>query len=272
MNKLSAVICSTFRQEIDYLLPFMRREINTCSNSNCKPIFVLIFEMIEEKKAKCLNAILEKDYTKDQFKILINKEGKGFSSCLNYGILQMKVKYIFRLDTDDTSLPSRYDHQINLLEKNQMYLCYSDTYDYLSKNIIRYPSPKLVKSALIFGINPIPHITVCFNRAIFLSRVGIYNESLTHSEDFDLWTRYIISQGTKKIIKAKAPLVGYQTKESYKKSNKSALVQILIRLKYLRKTAFIIILSIGILPNLLRLIIPQKSLWLKYFIQKFGRN
>ena len=115
MNKLSAVICS--RQEIDYLLPFMRREINTCSNSNCKPIF----ELIEEEQAK-------------------------------------------------------------------------------------------------------------------------------------------------------APLVRYQTKDSYKKSNKSALVQILIRLKYLRKTAFIIILSIGILPNLLRLIIPQKLLWLKYFIQKFGRN
>ena len=61
MNKLSAVICSTFRQEIDYLLPFMRREINTCSNSN----FKTIFEIIEEEKAK---ASLVRYQTKEFYK------------------------------------------------------------------------------------------------------------------------------------------------------------------------------------------------------------
>ena len=212
MKKISSeIIVTTFNQSDYYLRDFMEREIKTCFKSYHKPLITLIFERNEIQKANNLDSFLSPKYSKEQYKILINNKGRGFPSCLNFGILNSKSKYIFRLDTDDHSHESRYDKQIEILERNKAFICYSDIFEKETNKKITFPNINLLYLFVMIGLNPIPHISVCFNRNYILKNFGLYDEDLKRSEDFNLWIRALIIKGKDVFIKAEQPLVYYST-------------------------------------------------------------
>lgn len=57
----------------------------------------------------------------------------GVSAARNTGINKSKGKYISFLDSDDTLLPNKISHQVNLITKNNADICYGK---------VRYQSPK----------------------------------------------------------------------------------------------------------------------------------
>ena len=52
--------------------------------------------------------------------LLINNDGKGFASCLNYGIQNTNSEFIFRLDTDDRTNPKRIINQLEIMESQDI--------------------------------------------------------------------------------------------------------------------------------------------------------
>ena len=218
---------------------------------------ILTFEESESEKAEFVKGIFKNFILSKKLKILVNKDGRGFTSCLNYGIINSSADYIFRIDTDDKSIESRYDYQINLLYKNKKLLCYSDLIDSKKNIIIRYPDIKKFHFFILLGMNPIPHVSICMKRNVFNNKFGFYNEKLLKSEDFELWIRFLEYHGLNGILKCDRPVTFYNTVGSYEKSRKSAISQIKIRILNLKSLKLGFVLVCGILPNLLRIAFPK---------------
>ncbi len=123
----------------------------------------------------------------------ISQENKGLGATLNVGISLAKGTYIARQDQDDISLPHRFKHQIDFLEKHQEVVLLgthariftdSDQHFGFHKHC---SDPALLKFDLLFD-NPFVHSSVMFKREI-IDAVGNYKSDRDLYEDFDLWSR-----------------------------------------------------------------------------------
>lgn len=129
--------------------------------------------------------------------IAIHQENRGLSAARNTGIKASQGKYIAFLDDDDRWLPEKLAKQIPILEtKPKVGLVFSDTFavdnqdKVLGKSSESNPQPKVKVSWTLFEQNFIPVVTVVLRRAC-LDEVGLFDESLTACEDYDLWLRII---------------------------------------------------------------------------------
>ncbi len=268
-KKKGSIVCTTFNQNIKEITSFLLYELDSCEKCKHNIDLIIIFEKEENTKAEKISAYLKKFIISKKLKIFVNFEGRGFSSCLNYGIQKSDSKYIFRLDTDDRSCKNRYDYQINLMEKCKHNICYSDLINLNTEKVIKYPSPKMLKIYILLGMNPLPHVSICLNKDFFMNKIGLYNDKLSRSEDFDLWLRYISENGIDGIIKCPTALTYYNIKGSFEKSRESSLSQIKIRIKSFRNNNLKLISILGILPNLIRLIFPKFIIYVKHAISKY---
>ena len=262
MKEYDAIILSsTFNQEVALLKNFLFHlvEISKKTNQIYQILPVLVLEKSEEDKALKLLKLLEEFGIKDNVKILINENGIGFSSCLNYGINNTNSKYIFRLDTDDRCLPKRLVKQLKIMENQNLDFSNGYMYDE-NKKILKYPLNKLnIISHIALGMNPIAHPTICIRRSILKIN---YNEKLQRAEDFDLWIIFLISKDINWQC-IKEPLVVYNTYNARNKDKQNALAQIYLRLKYSSKLIIIsLALILGIFPNLIRFF-TAKNLFLQ---------
>ena len=127
--------------------------------------------------------------------ISVEKENGGVASALNEGIRLMKGEYFSWLSHDDRYEPSKVEKQIQFLNKlkDPLAICYSDfvSIDQTGKsiclNILGEIPPKKMLWRLLTdnGIHGcsllIPHIA--------FQKVGLFDETLFHTQDFDMWLR-----------------------------------------------------------------------------------
>ena len=253
------ILSSTFREKEKQLIKFLYHLCKECKSVEnfYRVIPVLVFEETELEKFKNIKQFFKKGYHNIFPKILINKNSKGFSACLNYGINKTNSNFILRIDTDDKCFRERIFDQINAMYKYDLDICSSYMKDERG-NILKYPTSLnslLMMTAL--GSNPIAHPSVCLRRTTLLNT---YDEKLLFCEDFDLWMRLFLSKNLKfKCLKK--PLVKYNLKNAYLKDNKNAITQLKIRVRILiRITKLTFPIFFGIFPNILRIIL--RSNWL----------
>ena len=265
-KKYSAIILSTsYGEDEQLLIEYLKHLLEICKSlkKQFSILPVLVFEKIEEKKKIFIEKQIEIEKTEIKPLILVNTEGKGHSSCLNFGIKNTNSKYIFRLDTDDKTNAQRIINQLEIMESKAIDIC-SGYMEDQNGQILKYPS-KIFGMGLMMalGTNPIAHPTVCIKReSLFLS----YNEDLSKCEDFDLWIK-LFMLGSRKIKVFKKPLTSYNTYRSFKKDKANAITQLKIRFKYIKKYSLLsIILFIGLIPNIFRIILPFN--FLLYFRRK----
>ena len=247
------ILSSTFGENQDYILSFLKHLSEICSlvKDRLSIVPVLVFEESEnEKRISIQDKILSENLQVLPI-LLSNISGKGFASCLNYGIKKTNSKYIFRLDTDDRTNTERLIDQIEIMNSQNIDISCGYMEDQ-NKNILRYPSSlKAIAIMVAFGTNPIAHPTVCIKRE---SLYSLYDETLSRCEDFDLWLRFFLSRSLSFRV-LKHPITKYDTSRSFQKDKENALTQIKIRVKYIRKLFIIlIVLLLGLFPNLLRLV------------------
>jgi len=232
-NSYAIILSSTFGEEEDLILSYLRHVSEICSvvRANYSIVPVLVFEKVEDEKRIYITKklVAEKFYVSPI--LLTNKSGKGFSSCLNYGIKKTKSKYIFRLDTDDKTTPQRLIAQIEIMDSQKLDMTCGYMKDHNNK-LLKYPSTrKGIAIMAALGTNPIAHPTVCISRE---SLYFLYDESLSRCEDFDLWLRFFLSSSFN-IKVLKNPITKYSVSRSFLKDKDNALNQIKIRLKYIKR-------------------------------------
>ena len=255
-----ALLASTFGEPIEDIAKFARCHLILCKESNTDAILIIAFEKVEEHKAiKILNTVKEWGL-EHYYQHVINRKGKGFPSCLNLAIKEIKAQYYMRIDTDDRCLPERLDDQYMYTLRTRSDI----TYGWMNaKNgkLMKYPKSKFGLWVLIAcGLNPIPHPTVCFNRKIILD-LGGYNEKLRRSEDFELWLRVLKSEGIK-LGCITRPLIEYNLKGAEDKDKENAAAQIRIRIRNVDCSIKTLPIITGIAVNIVRLAMP-KGLLLK---------
>jgi glycosyltransferase involved in cell wall biosynthesis len=134
--------------------------------------------------------IIEKYRNIDNRIVLISRENKGLVVSLNELIEESRGKYIARMDSDDISLPYRFESQLNKMSKG---------YDLVGGGIIKfgdegfifmeYPSYLLKILIAFIRSNPFAHPAVMYSRDIVVSLGGYHH--VDHAEDLDLWIRFL---------------------------------------------------------------------------------
>lgn len=122
-------------------------------------------------------------------------ENKGLGIALQIGLNYVNTEYVGRMDTDDISVPSRFEEQVKFLNENQQY-------DIVGSNVIEFHSGKSNKSVLrrvpetnesIINFaklrSPFNHPSVMFRKGSVL-KAGSYLR-MDSFEDYYLWLRMI---------------------------------------------------------------------------------
>lgn len=244
------ILSSTYGEEIEFIDDFLKSVLLHCIKVKkyylVKP--VLVFELEEIQKFRKIEEIYSQQILEIKPIFLINSYGKGFPSCLNYGITNTNSEFILRIDTDDRLEEDRIKKQLDYMKKFSLDMSSGYMKDFSGK-VLRYPNSSLALSLVTsLGACPIAHPTICIRRNIF----NPYNEKLPRCEDVELWIRLFISDGFK-WRGLNSSLTKYNTQRALEKSNENALNQIKIRASYSLRLIFAsIILILGIFPNLIR--------------------
>lgn len=124
------------------------------------------------------------------FLLIFSQINKGVASARNLGISKASFDWICFLDSDDEWLPNKLSAQIAILNKNP-------SIDFLGCNLLHQEyhffwrkSKSLVKVKwweLLLKMHP--QTSTAIIRKSILLEVGMYDETMTHAEDGDLWIR-----------------------------------------------------------------------------------
>ncbi|EMC8780762.1 glycosyltransferase [Providencia rettgeri] len=119
----------------------------------------------------------------------------GLGNALNVGINHCSYDWIFRMDTDDSCLPERFDKQINYINKNPDISLLGSYIEEFNSSMLESLGIKKVPTShneikqYTKRRNPFNHMTVAFRKDVIES-VGGYQHHL-YMEDYNLWIRVI---------------------------------------------------------------------------------
>jgi glycosyltransferase involved in cell wall biosynthesis len=125
-----------------------------------------------------------------------HEKNRGLAAARNIGIRIANGKYIAYLDDDDIFYPSHLDILVNFLESNEFKVAFTEAcraYQtkengkyIISKRDIPYAVDFCEDQILINNMMPV--LCVMHEKSC-LDEVGLFDESLTTHEDWDLWIR-----------------------------------------------------------------------------------
>lgn len=124
---------------------------------------------------------------------LKNEKNLGVAGTLNRGLQVAKGKYIARMDSDDRSVPERFEKQLAYLEENpNAVLCGSRVTiftDAGEQHLALYPTQdRQIRTGLLFGC-PLAHPSVMIRKSVMDEHGLQYEEAFEKVEDYRLWTR-----------------------------------------------------------------------------------
>lgn len=176
------------------------------------------------------SSLVVKSYREDKRIIVLENDNNiGLTKSLNKGLSIAKGKYIARMDSDDISLPNRFEIQFKYLEKHKN-LCGCGSYICVFDNSFRATTgmnfftnnPRVEPIRLLFGNAGIPHPTAMLRKS-FLDENDIkYDERFKKSQDYSLWIDIYKNKGRMGLLKQ--VLLLYRV-SSFQISNKSNLEQ-----------------------------------------------
>jgi glycosyltransferase involved in cell wall biosynthesis len=165
---------------------------------------------------------------------IIRQSNQGPSAARNCGIKMSSGKFIAFLDADDIWLPKKLEMQITFLRNNPLvHLVYCNAYIFKENftwgkthfNFSHPASGKVLNQ--LFLLNFIPLLTVVIRRSI-LNTVGLFDETVIASEDYDLWLR--ICQTTT-IAFINEPLAKYRVSSGQATKQRIKMVENEIKVK-----------------------------------------
>jgi glycosyltransferase involved in cell wall biosynthesis len=120
--------------------------------------------------------------------LLKNGENKGVSASRNKGIEKAEGNFIAFMDSDDISMPQRFEKQLNILQQNEnIIICGSWLKLLTSEKIIRHRERHKDIIARLLLSCPLSLGSVMLKT--FVLNEERFNSNLKYGEDYDFWSR-----------------------------------------------------------------------------------
>jgi glycosyltransferase involved in cell wall biosynthesis len=173
------------------------------------------FIIIDDASDEPTQQILRNYADHKQVKIFRNETRQGLTKNLNTGIMHCKGDYIARMDADDISQPERLQKQAFFLLQNpdiSAVGAFIEFIDETGNNTGTWPDDRKANTkekikALLPWKNCLAHPAMMVRKRVL--QQFPYNETQTHSQDWDLWLR--LSANRKIIDKIPETLLLYRT-------------------------------------------------------------
>lgn len=187
MRDLSVVMATYNENPI-----FLKACIDSILNQTFRNFELIITVEPQEKNMEFLSSVESAD---KRVKILKNATRLGVAGSRNRAILESSGKYIALMDGDDYCAQDRFEKQMNFIDNNpdisvvgsNMYLINENG------NIIgerKYPEMHdKIKRVFLFTMAVANPSIICRRKDI--EEVGLFDETLYKSEDFELWLRFL---------------------------------------------------------------------------------
>ena len=135
-------------------------------------------------------AIIE-SYTDSRIQLIRKEKNTGYTNSLIEGIRMAKGKYIARMDSDDISMPLRFEKQIAFLEANTDYGLVGSFIQTIQQEqgseIWKYPEEDDAIRLFCMVNSPFAHPTVMIRKEVLDENQLMYKAAFEPCEDFKLW-------------------------------------------------------------------------------------
>jgi len=167
--------------------PFLREAIDSILQQTFTDLeFLIINDASTDQSVKIIES-----YQDSRIQMFSNVENIGLTKSLNKGLDLARGKYIARMDADDISLPIRLEKQVAFMESHsEVGLC-GGWFQIMGGSLIKKPETHLEIAVRMLRRNPFGHSTVMIRKSILEEFNLTYNETLTSSQDYELWSRII---------------------------------------------------------------------------------
>lgn len=173
------------------LLVVMLDSLNLQSFTNWELVVLL-----DRDNGSNRNVILE-TITKNQVVFVdVDISVEGFARALNRGVDHCSGKYVARCDDDDSSVPTRFEQQVRILETNPSVAVVTGWAKVVnnrgeSTREIRQPVNSVQLKSALCKANIVPHSATTFRKENFIN-CGGYLVGMDGCEDYELWLRMAI--------------------------------------------------------------------------------
>lgn len=150
---------------------------------------VIINDGSTDNSEQLILDFIEKHKEQD-FKYIFKSNG-GVSSARNLGIHTAKYEWVAFLDSDDTWLPNKLAEQFNIINNSSFNIDFlgcarnGEVLSILGKTINKLHKARAIELL----VKMFPQTSTAIVKKSVLLQVGCYDETMTHSEDGDLWIR-----------------------------------------------------------------------------------
>jgi glycosyltransferase involved in cell wall biosynthesis len=189
----------THQQSISFsiIIPLFNKEHSICSTINSVLSQTYSeFEIIIVNDGSTDNSLEKAQSINDERIRIFSKKNGGVSSARNFGINNAINEYVVFLDADDIWLPFCLEEFINLIRNFHLAKVFSTNFNMTGKrlkgsNRNYYIDDYYYSSAFFlakWSIQMMVTGCVCIDKKVF-EEVGMFDETITHGEDLDLWER-----------------------------------------------------------------------------------
>ncbi|MCM3785863.1 glycosyltransferase [Neobacillus mesonae] len=128
----------------------------------------------------------------------LGKQNGGTATALNHGIRYASGEYIVWLSSDDMLYPEKVAMQVGMMQELGASISHTN-FNYINEHgvVTQFragPSPMSRQEMLRFFLlgNPVNGCTVMIHKSVFTT-VGLFDESLPYTHDYDLWYRVLLA-------------------------------------------------------------------------------
>lgn len=176
-----------------YNCPYIDQAVRSALEQSYSPIEIIVVDDGSTQFADRL----------DPYRPYIHYLGKangGTATALNHGIRFAAGEYVAWLSSDDLFYQDKINNQVLFMQQHNAYISHSN-FNYIDaySNITHFSVAPLsvLQNKVDFyrcflNANPVNGCTVMFRKEIF-NHIGLFDENLPYTHDFDLWNRVIQS-------------------------------------------------------------------------------
>ena len=191
------------------------------------------------------------------FKTYSMEKNSGLGKALEYGVMKCTYDWIARMDSDDISIPDRFEKQVEFLKQHKNIDVLGSNITEFGENpedvvaIKRMPNTHADIRAMLRRRTPICHVTAFIRKEKLLAAGGY--QDLPYVEDYYLWARMFVNSSQFASVDESLVLVRVGNGMLARRGNKQQILSWKILNDYMYKNGLVSYLDVIINKFLIRM-------------------